>query len=147
VIRDILEFTPKGRITRLDEALRYLNRVQKRKAVIFLLSDVYAYDERLLAITARRHDLIALQILDPREEILPQAGLVEVVDAETGALHTLDTASAEVRRRFQARALERKKTLETTFARLGLDHIPLRTDRSFVQPLMGFFQRRVKRIR
>ena len=144
---DILEFSPERKGTRLDDALRYLNRVLKRKAVVFLISDFYAVDERLLAVTNRRHDLIALQILDPREEALPDAGLLEISDAETGARRWVDTSSSTVRKRFQEQALARQKTLEALFRRHGIDHIALKTDRSFVQPLMGFFQRRVKRIR
>jgi uncharacterized protein (DUF58 family) len=147
LIRDILEFAPQRRATQLDEALRYVNRVVKRKAVVFLLSDFYNFDERLLAVTNRRHDLIALPIVDPREESLPDAGLLEVADAETGARQLIDTSNAQVRRRFQEQALARRKHLETVFSRHGIDSIALRTDRSFVQPLMGFFQRRVKRIR
>src|SRR5262245_13442133 len=68
LVRDVLEFTPQRRATNMDEALRTLNRVLKRKAVVFLLSDFYQVNERLLAVTHKRHDLIALQILDPREQ-------------------------------------------------------------------------------
>jgi len=147
LIRDILEFSPEPRATRLDEALAYVNRVLKRKAVVFLLSDFYQWDERLLAVTGRRHDLIALQIKDPREETLPNAGLVEMVDAETGARILIDTASADVRRRFQVEDLARQRELDSVFRRLGIDHLVLKTDHSFVQPLMGLFERRVKRFR
>ncbi len=147
LIRDILEFSPRHHATRLDEALRYLNRVLKRKAVVFLLSDFYDFDERLLAVTNRRHDLVALQIVDPREETLPAAGLLELSDAETGRRLQVDSSSSAVRQAFKARALERQKQLDATFRRFGVDHIVLRTDRSFVHPLMSFFQRRVKRFR
>jgi uncharacterized protein (DUF58 family) len=147
LIRDILEFAPQHKATGLDAALNYLNRVVKRKAVVFLLSDFYQVDERLLATTNRRHDFVALPIVDPREESLPDAGLLEVADAETGVRHLLDTSSRDVRRRYQENALARRKNLESLFSRHGIDAIALRTDRSFVQPLMGFFQRRVKRIR
>src|SRR4051812_3257588 len=105
LIRDILEFAPQRKATRLDEALRYMNRVVKRKAVVFLLSDFYAYDERLLAVTSRRHDLIALQVVDPREEVLPDAGLMEVADAEASVRTLIDTSNAKVRRQFAAQAL------------------------------------------
>ena len=147
LVRDVLEFTSQRKATRLDEALRYLNRVLKRKAVVFLLSDFYTYDEKLLGVTGRRHDVIALQIVDPREEALPDAGLLDVVDAESGARTLIDSSSARVRRQYAAQAIERQRNLETMFVRHGKDHITLKTDRSFVQPLMGFFQRRVKRFR
>ena len=147
LIRDILEFSPEHKATRLDEALRYLNRVLKRKAVVFLLSDFYTVDEKLLAVTGRRHDLIALQVIDPREEVLPDAGVLEITDAETGIRGLVDTSSGRVRRQYAAQAIARQKNQEAMFSRLGIDHITLKTDRSFVQPLMGFFQRRVKRFR
>jgi uncharacterized protein (DUF58 family) len=147
LVREVLEFTPRRTATHMEEALRYLNRVVKRKAVVFLLSDFYQAPERLLAVTNRRHDLIALQITDAREEKWINAGLVEWEDAETGEVLLLDTARSSARKTFEARTRERQKHLSGLFSRHGIDHIILRTDRSFVQPLMGFFQSRVKRFR
>jgi uncharacterized protein (DUF58 family) len=147
LVRDVLEFTPERAATRTDEALRYVNRVLKRKAVVFLLSDFYDVNERLLAVTAKRHDLIALQVRDPREESLPDIGLVEFRDAETGETVSLDTSERAVRVRFGEEARLRQKSLDALLARHGIDHIVLRTDRSFVVPLMRFFQNRVKRFR
>ncbi len=147
LIRDVLEFSPEHKGTNLDEALRYLNRVVKRKAVVFLLSDFYSYSERLLAITAKRHDLVALQVVDPREQTLPSAGLIEWHAAETGQTMTLDTSDRRVRVRFEALARERLARAEHIFRRHGIDHILLRTDRSFVAPLVQFFHQRVKRFR
>jgi len=133
--------------TRTDEALRYLNRVLKRKAVVFLISDFFQVDERLLAVTAKRHDLIALQVKDPREESLPDAGLLEFRDAETSETLCLDTSSRAVRTRFGEESRARQRNIDTLFSRHGIDHIILRTDRSFVIPLLHFFKSRVKRIR
>lgn len=147
LIRDVLEFAPEHKATNLDEALRYLNRVLKRKAVVFLLSDFYQVNERLLAITNKRHDLIALQIADPRERKLPDAGLIEFYDAESGRITSVDTSYASVRKAFEVQALARQKSLEIVLRRHGIDHIPLQTDRSFVFPLLRFFQSRVKRFR
>jgi uncharacterized protein (DUF58 family) len=147
VIRDVLEFTPRRRDTRMDEALRYLNRVLRRRAIVFLLSDFYSVNERLLGVTNKRHDLIALQTLDPLERRLPDAGLLELFDAETGRTVALDTSSREVRRRFEERSRLRQKSLQTLLHRHGIDHIVLQTDRSFVMPLMQFFQSRAKRFR
>src|SRR5262245_51319056 len=100
LVRDVLEFSPARVATRTDEALRYLNRVLKRKAVVFLLSDFYQTDEKLLAVTAKRHDLVALQVRDPREETLPDAGLLELQDAETGQTLCIDSSDRAVRARF-----------------------------------------------
>jgi uncharacterized protein (DUF58 family) len=147
LVRDVLEFAPQRVATQTDDALRYLNRVLKRKAVVFLLSDFYQVDERLLAVTAKRHDLIALQIQDPREESLPDAGLLELRDAETGEIICLDSSDRAVRNRFGQAARLRQQSLERLFRRHGIDHIILKTDRSFVIPLLRFFQSRVKRFR
>lgn len=147
LIRDVLEFAPKRKATHLEEALRYVNRVLKRKAVVFILSDFYSAPERLLAITNRRHDLIALQVVDPRELSLPAGDLVELADAEGQRLTRLDIRPARMRKQFEARALERQRHLDSLFQRHGIDHIVLRTDRSFVRPLFQFFQTRAKRFR
>jgi uncharacterized protein (DUF58 family) len=147
LVRDVLEFSPQRVATRMDDALRYLNRVVKHKAVVFLLTDFYQVDEKLLAVTAKRHDLIALQVQDPREESLPDAGLMEFRDAETGETLCLDTSDRAVRRQFEESARARQKNLDALLRRHGIDHIVLKTDRSFVIPLMRFFQSRVKRFR
>ena len=156
LVREVLEFQSQRKATNLEEALRYLNRVVKRKAVVFLLSD-FALSagrrpgeqtlERLLAITNKRHDLIALQVQDPREERWPDVGLLEIQDAETGQWLTLDTSDRAVRAHYDTRARESQKQLEAMLARHGIDHILLRTNRSFVIPLIQFFQARAKRFR
>lgn len=151
LIRDVLEFRPQRRLTHIDEALRYLNRVLKRRAVVFLLSDFLAPArpvwEKLLAVTNRRHDLVALQVLDPRELAIPTSGLLAWEDAESGAPELIDAADAGARRRIEQAARDRQCSLEALFRRHGIDHIPLRTDRSFVAPLVEFFRLRVKRVR
>ena len=147
LVREVLSFVPRHTTTNLDEALRYLNRVLKRKTVVFLLSDFYQVNERLLAITHKRHDLIALQTIDPREKTLPAGGLLSLVDAETGREHIVDTAALRTRQAYGQQTTARQTELKSLFLRHGIDHIELGTDRSFVQPLMAFFQSRVKRFR
>src|SRR6185437_10252612 len=120
LVRDVLEFSPQRAATSLDEALRYLNRVLKRRAVVFLLSDFYQANERLLAITNKRHDLIALQIVDLREQAWPRVGLLELRDAETRETARVDTADPEVRRRFELQERERQQALELLFRRHGI---------------------------
>jgi len=145
LVREVLDYQPRRSGTHLEEALRTLNRVVKRKAVVFLLSDFYQAPERLLAITNRRHDLIALQIVDPREQALPDVGLLDMEEAETGKRLLIDTSVRSVRAAFDVKARERQKHLNGVFTRHGIDHIVLRTDKSFVQPLLGFFQSRIKK--
>ncbi len=147
LVREILDFSPRRQATHMEEALRYLNRVLKRKAVVFLLSDFYDVDERLLAVTAKRHDLVALQVRDPREATLPPAGLLEWRDAESSRRLCLDTSDQAVRSRFAKEAMLRQKSLDELLARHGIDHIVLTTEKSFVIPLLRFFQNRVKRFR
>lgn len=147
VVREVLEFAPQRSSTSIEEALRYLNRVVKRRAVVFLLSDFYQAPERLLAITARRHDLIALEVQDPREAQWPDAGLMELEDLESGARLLVDTSDRALRAQFDRQARERHHQLESMLRRHGIDHIRLRTDRSFVQPLKEFFERRARRLR
>jgi uncharacterized protein (DUF58 family) len=147
LVRDILDYQPTHHITRTDEALRYLNRVLKRKAVVFLLSDFYDAEEKLLAVTAKRHDLVALQVRDPREETLPDAGLLEFQDAESDQTLRIDTSSRALRAQFADDAKRRQKKIADLFTRHGIDHIVLTTDKPFVIPLLRFFQNRVKRFR
>ena len=147
LVREVLEFQSHQRATNLNEALRYMNRIVKRKAVVFILSDFGAVDERLLAVTNKRHDLIALDVYDPRERQWPDVGLVALEDAETGEERWVDTSSRAVRQELAMRSLEARRSLEALFRRHGIDHIPLATDQSFVFPLMKFFQSRVKRFR
>jgi len=147
LVRDVLEYAPQAKATNIDEALQTLNRVQKRRAVVFLLSDFYSVNERLLAVTNKRHDLIALQILDPRELSLPDIGLLQLQDAETGGDSLVDTSSAAVRKNYEERGRKRQRQIASLFQRHAIDHIILRTDQSFVLPLLQFFKTRARRFR
>ena len=148
LIREILFFEPKGRGTVPSEALSYLNRVQTRKAVVFLLSDFQAkHFDRELGITARRHDLIALPVVDPREESLPDVGFVTFEDAETGEQIEVDTGNATVRNAFRHLMARRREELEHTFRRKGIDSIALQTDKDYLPELRTFFRNRERRLR
>jgi uncharacterized protein (DUF58 family) len=91
--------------------------------------------------------LIALQIQDPREETLPNVGLLELRDAESGQTLLVDSSDRAFRRRFEETSRARQRRIEALMIRHGIDHIVLKADRSFVTPLMRFFQSRVKRFR
>jgi len=91
--------------------------------------------------------LVALQIRDPREESLPDAGLIELRDAETGDSVVVDSSDRRLRPRFDEQMRQKQRQVESVFRRHGIDHIILKTDRSFVIPLLRFFQSRVKRFR
>jgi uncharacterized protein (DUF58 family) len=146
VVRELLYFQPEGKGTDIPGALDYLSNVVRRHAIVFLVSDfLTAGYERSLAVANRRYDLIAIPVSDPREQALPRLGLTELEDPETGERLTVDTGD----RRFAERvgeALERDAAeRERLFTRLGIDSIPVSTDRPYVEPLETFFRRRAKR--
>ena len=146
LIRDVLGFHPRGTGTNIGLALDYLGRVTHRRAVVFLVSDFLAegFDKRL-RIASRRHDLIAISIADPRERQLPDAGLIELEDAETGELVTVDSGSPAVRREFEMLARERETRLQESLRSAAVDHVPVTTGRDYVKDLMSFFRRREHR--
>jgi uncharacterized protein (DUF58 family) len=146
VIRELMAFEPAGSGTDLAQALAYVNRVTTRRAVVFIVSDwIAAGYERELDVTARRHDTIAVQLVDPRERELPDIGLAAVADPETGRWSYLDTASAVVRAAYQDRGVSFDATVRSALRRRGIDHIRLETGRDYVAPLLAFFRRRERR--
>ncbi len=147
VIREILAFQPKGRGTDLALALDYLNGVQPRRAVCFLLSDFQDADfEKQLRVTGQHHDLVALSLRDPREEGMPAVGLVELRDAETGARALVDTFDRSVRESFAAKVKARLELLRTSLRSAGVDHVEIRCDADYIMPLIKFFRMRGRRI-
>ena len=147
LIRDLLNFKPRQTRTDIAQALDYLGRITHRKAVVFLVSDFLAEGyERPLRIVARRHDLIAISITDPRERELPRVGLIELEDAETGEIVVVDSGSFPVRRQYEAIARERAGRLAESFRSIGVDHIPVVTGRDYVRDLVRFFQARERRL-
>ena len=143
VIRELLAFRPGHRGTSLAAALQFAIRVLPRRAVIFVVSDWlddgYATE---LEIAARTHDVIAVQVIDPRERELPDVGLLTVRDPENGAWVTVDTGSDAVRQRFRARADAFDSGLTSRLRRSGADVVRVRTGEGYVGPLLAFFRRR-----
>ena len=136
--------------TDLAGALRFLNGVQKRRAVVFLVSDFMgaaagadgADWERLLRVVARRHDVVCVPVSDPAEGELPLAGLAELEDPETGELVLVDTSDRHVRAQFAAVAAAERDHLMRYFARTGIDHVDVATDRPYIQGIRALFKRR-----
>ena len=159
IVREILSIRPAGAGTDLAGAMRYLNLVLRRRAIVFLISDFLASEPAALSapagapiavttdlrMAARRHDLIAASIFDPREAELPAAGMIELEDAESGRLMLLDTGSRRVRRDYERRASERRAALTRQLRELGIDEIPIRTDAGWVDRLVSFFRMRERR--
>ena len=136
--------------TDVAEALKFINGVQKRRAVVFLVSDFMAdrdsFEQRLLA-TARRHDVVCATVEDPAESELPAAGLVEVEDPETGEVAIVDTSSESVRKAFAAKAAAERDELSRFFAKSGIDVLSLRTDAPYIDEVRSLFRRRVRKRR
>src|SRR4029434_6910051 len=146
LIRDILFFEPKGRGTNPGEALSYLNRIVDRRSVVFLISDFQAPDfSKELSITSRRHDLIAMQIVDPREEELPDVGWLTLEDAETGEQIEVNPSDPRVRVALEARVRALGQSRLKDFRRKRIDTVTLRTHEDYVVPLRTFFRNRETR--
>jgi uncharacterized protein (DUF58 family) len=150
LIRELLFFKP-GKMrekagTDIALALNYLGRVLHKRGVVFLISDFLDQNfEKPLRVLARRHDLIAATVSDPRELALPDVGLLEIQDAETGETTVIDTGSKTVRNRYTRLAEEKNKELADLFQSIGVDHIQLFTDRDYILDLVKFFRRRMKK--
>jgi uncharacterized protein (DUF58 family) len=143
VISELLSFEPEGRGTDLGAALSTLEASLRRRAVIFLVSDfLTAGFESALARLARRHDLVAIQLVDPRERELPDAGLVTLWDPETGDWRVVNTSDRRVRERFGERAKGFDRALERMLIERGADLLRLENGRSYAEPLLAFFRRR-----
>ncbi|HPO13534.1 MAG TPA: DUF58 domain-containing protein [Candidatus Hydrogenedentes bacterium] len=147
VIRDLLAFTPRQTQTNINEGLDYLGRVTNKRSVVFLVSDFIGEGyEKSMRMLSKRHDLIAVSVSDPREYRLPNAGLMEWEDAETGQRVLIDTSSPAVRKRYEQLGHERAQKLKDLFASMGVDHIDIRTDRDHVKDVLLFFRRRERRL-
>lgn len=147
IIREILFFEPKGRGTDIAAALEVANRVLHRKAVVFLISDFQAGDySKPLSITARRHDMVAIPIIDPRELELPDIGRVVLEDAETGERLVVNTSDRRTRRHFAETMAFPLEELPKEFRRYGIDTIPLFTNQDYIPALRRFFRQRERRI-
>jgi uncharacterized protein (DUF58 family) len=150
LIRELLFFesgkTRKKNGTDIALALDYLGRVLHKRGVVFLVSDFLDQNfEKPLKVLARRHDLIAVTVSDPRELVLPDVGLLKIQDAETGETVVIDTGSSTVRSRYERLAGEKNKNLSDLFQATGIDHIQLLTDRDYVLDLVSFFRKRMKK--
>ena len=145
IIRELIEFKPEHRGTDIAEALRFSSGFMKRKAIAFLLSDFkdQNYGDAL-KIMAQKHDLSALRIYDPREEELPNLGLVPVTDPETGNTQWINTSSKKLRRRFEARHRQQVEYFGQVCRRSGIGRLEIRTDQSYVSKLLAYFKSRAK---
>jgi uncharacterized protein (DUF58 family) len=148
VIRELLYFRPKKSGTDIAAALSYLSRVLTKKSVVFCVSDFIAKGyEAAMRVAGRRHDLIAVTITDPREKELPDVGLVELIDPETGKAMLVDSRDKSLRAVFAAESGKRRIALRAFFRANGIDEIPVSTEADYVDPLVKFFRKREKMLR
>lgn len=148
VIREILYHEPQGTKTNIGEALEFLSQVTRRRSVVFLVSDFLSSGyEKALRIANKRHDIVAVTISDPREIDLPNVGFIELEDAETGETFLVDTSNLDVRNDFSDATNTAVHEREKLFRSLNVDYIDIRTDQSYIEPLIRFFRMRAKRFR
>ncbi|MEX0290193.1 MAG: DUF58 domain-containing protein [Flavobacteriaceae bacterium] len=143
IIRELLEFSPNSRSTNLAEALKYLSNVMKKKAIVFVLSDFITEDyEQTLKITGNKHDVTGIRVYDHREESIPNLGMVQMQDAETGELQLINTQSKKVRRGYAEYHKKHVAYFQDVFSKSGCGTINCRVDDSYVKKLLGYFKRR-----
>lgn len=148
LIREMLAVDPVQKETNLEAALQYLNRIQKRRAVVFLISDFQSETSRkALAISNGRHDLVAITVVDPREQALPDVGFITLQDAESGEIVEVDTRHPEVREMFAMQAAERSEVLTSGLRKAGVDQLAINTAEPYATSLRRFFESRERRLR
>ncbi|MCX6296431.1 MAG: DUF58 domain-containing protein [Bacteroidetes bacterium] len=143
IIRDLIEFTPENKKTNIELALKYLTSVIKKRSIAFLISDFMDtnfFDA--LKIASKKHDLVALRILDKREQELPNVGLIKLMDAETGEIKWVDTSDKHTRIHFAANAKRNDAHLKEIFNKSGVDSANINTVESYIPPLTNLFKRR-----
>ncbi|SHI41756.1 DUF58 domain-containing protein [Pseudozobellia thermophila] len=143
IIRELLEFRPKSNRTDLAEALKFLSSVMKKRAIVFVLSDFITENyEKTLKISGNKHDLTGIRVYDEREEVIPNLGMVQVMDAETGTVRLVNTQSKSVRRNYGKYYRRHVDYFMETFKKSGCGVISCRVDESYVKKLLGYFKRR-----
>ena len=143
IIRELIEFQPKSNKTDVAQALKFLSSTQKKKAIVFLISDFMAEDyEHTLKIASKKHDIIGIRVYDVREESIPNLGVVPMLDAETGKVELINTGSKQVRLNYEKHYHEKVKYFKETFSKCGAGAVSSRVDESYVTKLLGYFKSR-----
>ncbi|NQU63378.1 MAG: VWA domain-containing protein, partial [SAR324 cluster bacterium] len=143
VIRELLVFQPRHQRTSIHTALEFLNRVNRRRAVVFLVSDFLDTDYfKNLNLTNKRHDLVAVEVVDPSETEPALMGLVEMLDPETGEHLLVDTSNSAWRERYRSIRMKFNEERNTYLRKIGVDCLKIRTDQPFEHDLINFFKNR-----
>jgi uncharacterized protein (DUF58 family) len=146
IIRELLNYKPRKKRTDIGNALEYLSRMTTKRSVVFLLSDFLDENfEKPLRVMGKRHDFIAVSVTDPREIRLPDVGLIELEDAETGEMVLLDTGSKEIRNHYKHLGAERRNQLRRLFRIIDVDLLEVINGRNYVRDLIRFFRMRERK--
>jgi len=143
IIRDLIEFEPKSKQTNIVEALKFLRSVMKKKAIVFIMSDFIADDyQQTLKIAAGKHDITGIRVFDKHEASIPNLGMVQMEDEETGELMLVNTGSKTVRHNYAKFYNQKVNYYKDSFAKSGAGTLACRTDESYVKKLLGYFKTR-----
>lgn len=149
IIRELLDFEPQSRQTNLSEALRFLTNAIKKRCTVFLLSDLMDVNENgdvrfndALKIAGRKHDVVSIRIYDKREEEMPNVGIVQLKDAETGQVKWVDTSRRSVRSAYSEFMRSTEEKIQQTLSRCRIDSVSVNTSEDYVRPLIQLFKRR-----
>ncbi len=143
IIRELIEFQPKSKKTDIAQALKFLSSVMKKKAIVFMISDFMSKDyEHTLKIASKKHDVTGIRVFDKREESLPNLGLVNMLDAETGKTMLVDTSSKKLRQNYEINYRTNVNYFTSVFSKCGAGAVSSRVDESYVTKLLGYFKAR-----
>lgn len=143
IIRELIEFEPKSHKTDVAQALKFLSSTQKKKAIVFMISDFMCGDyEQTLKIAAKKHDITGIRVYDVREEKMPNLGMVTMLDAETGSVQLIDTGSKTVRTNYEKHYLDTINYFKESFRKSGSGIVSTRVDESYVTKLLSYFKSR-----
>ncbi|MCL9808287.1 DUF58 domain-containing protein [Flavobacterium luminosum] len=144
IIRELIEFKPKSKNTNISQALQFLSGTQKKKAIVFMISDFIAEDdyEKTLRIASKKHDITGVRVYDIREEKMTDVGLVAMQDAETGQIQWVNTGSKKVRLQYEKYYHEKVEYFKDIFSKCGSGTVNTRVDESYVTKLLGYFKSR-----
>jgi uncharacterized protein (DUF58 family) len=143
IIRELIEFEPKSNKTDIAQALKFLSSTQKKKAIVFMISDFMSDEyEHTLKIASKKHDITGIRVYDNREEKMPNIGMVSMQDAETGAIQWVNTGSKSVRLNYEKYYQDKINYFKETFSKSGSGVVSTRVDESYVTKLLGYFKSR-----
>jgi len=144
IIRELVSIEPTSTKTDISQALRYLTNVIKKKSIVFVVSDFIDNNPFVdaIKIANKKHDIVALEIFDKTEREIPPVGLIKLKDLESGEIKWVDTSCKSFQKEMKIQNFQLEAKLKEGFNKAGVDHVRLRTDQSYIQPLMNLFKRR-----